>query len=423
MADYRAISGVSATLRRLLLDRMERVDAAVTLVPPDISPPNINGPRVNVYLYHVSENGYLKNQEIPGHGHAGTYGHPPLSLDLRYVLTAYPTSEEAADSDLVAQEIMGDAMRVLHDFAIVRETLAAQRTVGGTLAGDPILDVTLLNQFEQVKITLEPTGMEEFSKLWTALPQANFRRSAMYLASAVQIESQSERRVALPVTTRRIYMTARIRPEVRAVYRTPAAPADPQDTRAAVGENITIEGANFIADATFVRVGAADPVAVAPLDSGTIRVNVPNDARLAPGPQAVQVIVERAQERVEGGLDHGTVVAAPGRIESNFAVFLLVPRVTSVAPAAGNAAALLTVTGSRLYARGRASAVLIGDVSIDVREPAPGDPWVMPADTSVQVPLTAIGAATPPLTPATYAVRVISNGAQSRDDGVTFQVV
>ena len=32
---------------------------------------------------------------MPGRGHPGTYGRPPLSLDLHYLLTGYGTREEA----------------------------------------------------------------------------------------------------------------------------------------------------------------------------------------------------------------------------------------------------------------------------------------------------------------------------------------
>ncbi|MGH7369594.1 MAG: Pvc16 family protein, partial [Candidatus Methylomirabilaceae bacterium] len=80
MSTYKAIAGVSATLRNLLRDRMED-QVAVTIAPPDVTVDTMSGRRVNLYLYHVTENGYLKNQEIPGHGYPGAYGHPPLSLD------------------------------------------------------------------------------------------------------------------------------------------------------------------------------------------------------------------------------------------------------------------------------------------------------------------------------------------------------
>src|SRR5215210_7415278 len=122
MSDFRAIGGVSASLRNLLRDRMEDpVD--VTIAPPDVTVSSVTAKRLNLYLYQVTENGYLKNQEIPGRDHAGAYGHPPLSLNLHYLLTARSGTETSSDSDLEAQQILGDAMRVLHDLPVVTDQL------------------------------------------------------------------------------------------------------------------------------------------------------------------------------------------------------------------------------------------------------------------------------------------------------------
>src|SRR5919202_5943513 len=109
MSNFKAISGASTSLRTLLRDRMEDpVD--VTIAPPDVTVSGVTDKRLNLYLYQVTENGYLENQEIPGHGHPGSYGHPPLSLDLYYLLTSHGSSETEEDSDLEAQQILADAM-------------------------------------------------------------------------------------------------------------------------------------------------------------------------------------------------------------------------------------------------------------------------------------------------------------------------
>src|SRR2546425_7490377 len=106
MSDFHAIGGVSETLRSLLLDRMERpaelgaTPLRVTIGQPrsDVQNPFTTGetPRVNLFLFRIVENGWLKNQEIPGHGNGSSYGQPPLSLDLHYLLTAYGTTDIAS---------------------------------------------------------------------------------------------------------------------------------------------------------------------------------------------------------------------------------------------------------------------------------------------------------------------------------------
>jgi len=193
MGDIRAIAGVSSTISRLLRDRMEDL-VPVTIAPPDVTVAGVSGKRLNVYLYQVTENCNLKNQGISGQGPPSAYGHPPLSLDLHYLLTAHGAADTASNADIEAQIVLGDAMRVLHDFHIVTDSLQITRSAVGAV-GDPILDPSLRNQLEEVKITLEPVTLEDLSKLWTALPQANFRLSVAYQVSVVQIESESLGRV------------------------------------------------------------------------------------------------------------------------------------------------------------------------------------------------------------------------------------
>ena len=88
LSTYKSIAGVSQSLVNLLGDRMVE-PATITLAPPDVQVDQVGGPRLNIYLYHLSENAFLKNQEIPGNGHPGAYGHPPLALNLHYIFTAF----------------------------------------------------------------------------------------------------------------------------------------------------------------------------------------------------------------------------------------------------------------------------------------------------------------------------------------------
>lgn len=430
MSDFRAIAGVSRTLKKLLLDRMSETPE-VTIAPPDVKVVGVTGKWLNIYLYHMTENGYLKNQEIPGHGHPGSYGHPPLSLNLHYLLTAYATNETTETADLETQQMMGDAMRVLNDFSIVTDSLEITKTAAGTV-GDPILDTTLLNEFERVKITLQPASMEELSKIWTALHGANFRRSSAYQVSVVQIESTRLKRIALPVKTRRIHVSTLKRPEINDVYRTPAIGEPAGDTRASIGQELTVEGNNFIAPRTWVRLGGLEPIGVSSLSNSKINITIPDDQypidhpaprdipekdRLQPGPHVVEVLIRRDTEVVQGGLDKGTVVTDQTRQGSNFSVFMLVPEVTNINPANGTSAVtLLTVNGKRLYHEDGKNFVLIGDVAIEV--PSTSDP--PPSETYIQVPLERFISATASLTPGVYdfPVRVMVNGAQSVDEKI-----
>lgn len=436
MSDFRAMAGVSSTLKRLLEDQMEE-PVPVTIAPPDVLASEVPGNRVNLFLYQVTENGYLKNQEILGQGHPGAYGCPPLSLELHYLLTAFASNETA---DLQAQQILGDAMRVLHDFAIITPALH--------MNGDPaevlILDSSLIGEFERLKITLQPLNLEDFSKIWMAMPQTNFRRSVAYQVSVVQIESRRTRRLAMPVKTRRIHVAMPRRPEITTVYRTPVSANEPiGDPRVKLGQAITIEGTNFVAAKTWVQIEDLEPIRVTPLSNEKIQINLPDEEypadadhssprpipaelRLWPGARRVEVLTEQATEAVEGGLGHGVVVADSKVLRSNQGVFILVPEITSADPNNATIAALptaiLTVDGKRLFRQELKSFVLVGDVAIEVRAPDQLGNWAEPNETSVQVPLATLSPALPPITlnDPPYAVRIMVNGAQSLEEGIGF---
>ena len=268
MSGFQAIAGVSSTLRNLLRDRMEQ-PVSVTIAPPDVTVAGVSGRRVNLYLYQVSENGFLKNQEIPGQGHPADYGRPPLSLDLLYLVTSFGSSESGVDADLEAQQILGDAMRALHEFSTISDDLH----VGDDPAQPRILDPALVGEFERVKITLQPTSLEEFSKIWTALPQANFRRSVGYQISVVQIESRRRRRPALPVRERRVYSFTLRTPHVAEILRDPPFEDAPGGV-AEVNDTIVILGHNLAGESTRVMLGATAVTVPAPQE-GRLSLTVP----------------------------------------------------------------------------------------------------------------------------------------------------
>lgn len=443
MSDFLAIGGVSATIQVLLKDRMElltgmkRENLHVTVsMPPSEDEIQVAESRINLFLYRTTENGALKNQMIPGQGHPSEYGHPPLSLVLHYLLTAYGTTD---DNGLVnetrAHFLLGSAMRVLHDYPVIADGLM---TIHNSLPSQ-ILHPSLRGEFEHIKICLDPISLEDLSKVWTALTRP-YRLSAAYTVSVVQIESRRLKTLAAPVLTRRIHLAVSKRPQIANVYRTPVLPGEPiGDIRAHVLQELTIEGENFRAAQTWVKLGGLEPIGVQPASDREIRIVIPDDTypadadhplprqipaadRLRPGPQAVEVQILRPTEVVEGGLDRGVVVLDDRRQSSNHFVFLLAPEISGINPtsvaAAGFAGAVLTITGRRLFQPGVKSVVLVGDVSIPVQDPGPGGPQT---ETSIQVSLIALGLTTPPTPTGFYPVRVMVNGVQSMED-VTLQV-
>src|SRR5262249_28115468 len=143
--------------------------------------PHKDEPRVNLFLYRVTENGFLQNQEIPGRGSSGGYGHPPLSVNLHYLVTAYrsvpaPGGGAVMFDDTNAHFLLGSAMRVLHDVPVVTDGITTVRAPSGLV----VLHESLREEFEQVKVTLEPLTLEDVTKVWTALA-LRFRPSGPYV--------------------------------------------------------------------------------------------------------------------------------------------------------------------------------------------------------------------------------------------------
>jgi hypothetical protein len=434
MADYKAIELASRSLRALLRDRLQD-PVAVTLAPPDIEPIDVGEQRrINLYLLEVKEHAQLKNQMPPGQGDLGSYGRPPLSLELIYLLTTHVPSETADEADLTCQRMLGDALGVLHDRPMVTRGLLAITSRDRPL-GAPILETGLLDEHEALKVSLHPTSLEDFAKVWTALPDAAFRRAVMLTASLVQIAATGPRPRPRPVQQRRVALGLAHRPAIASVFLTPATPGDPEtETRVRLGQELTIRGHNFTGSQTWVRLGGLDPIGVMPELSGErIRIVLPDTTYPAaadpPGPRPiptaqklragvlpVQVIVEQPLDTVTGGRDDpGTPATLSRRVFSDTGVVQLLPEVTSVTPASATVAATATgtaiVQGRRLFAPGVATTILIGDVAIEAGRVA----VTPPPDDRVEIRLASLATLlpTPPAAGTDYPVRAIVDGAMS----------
>ena len=440
MASHTAIAAVSRTLRTLLRDRMV-TNAIVTLAPPDVELTNVSGSRVNLYLMQVIENAALKNQDMPGRGHPAAYGHPPLSLDLRYLMTTYSAIENQEEADLNAQTILGDAMRVMNDFGNRIDEIKITKPLRAQLAAPYSMKICGRN-LNVSRVVLHPATLDDITKVWSAVSGTNFRRSAIYEVTVIQIETPLARPNPLPVETRRIVTTQLRRPEILDAYLTPLLPGDPiGERRIRLGEDITIDMQGARADKLYVKLGALDPIRVSPQADGKLRVILPDTtypvdldhAAPRPIPLVATIAARHTASTADCGISGRSCSGrtwgrgynnGSRRYGSNQFPLQLCPRITSVAPAVASVAAIdaatvLTVNGARLWPGGKQTVdVIIGDVAIRVRDKKLGDPWAAPTQTTVEVPLLpVIEMLQTSVTPFPIAVEV--DGARSRDIGIT----
>ncbi|HUH98344.1 MAG TPA: DUF4255 domain-containing protein [Anaerolineales bacterium] len=393
MSDYTAIRGVTLSLKTLLDDGLniappppDRLGVSFTASRPDVKQ-TVTGNRLNLFLYQVVENHCMANQEDPRIGTTRDYGHPPLSLNLHYLLTPFSTDTDETE----AHRILGAVMRILHDNALLLPSSL-------TSTAQPILDTSLLGALEHLRISLLPLTLDDLSKVWFG-SQESLRLSVAYEVTVVQIDSLRPRRAPLPVKDRNVVVSLG-NPRITSIV--PDA--------VGIGDALTITGSGFFSATTRVFVGTV-PIALSGLGAPTlqdhsIRTSVPNDASLWPGIQMV---------RVQVGFDESNAVATsafPQVATSNVVPIALVPKLTSISPpgAPQGSSHVLTINGERLYRAEDASNiyVLIGDQTIPSSQ--------FSVKTATQVQLTV-----PDFTPGRYAVYLRFDAFTSLDD-VEFEV-
>ncbi len=173
MSDYSVIAEVSKTLQQTLwaayaADPVTKnivgtVDAIVFDNPNKTAQQSTN--RLSLWLYHITENEYVKNQAPALKANGDIPRRPPLTLNLGYLLTPFGPSGE---SDLL---ILGKAMQTLYESAI----FSVQNTAG------PIA--------EDLRIVLCQLPLEDLGRIWEAL-QEPYRLSVCYQVRVVHIEPQ-----------------------------------------------------------------------------------------------------------------------------------------------------------------------------------------------------------------------------------------
>ena len=394
MSDYTSIRGVTLSLKTLLEDRLKATPLSLTLEitvsRPDVKQ-TLTGNRLNLFLYQVVQNHCLANQEDPRIGTTRDYGHPPLSLNLRYLLTTYATDIDETE----AHKVLGAAMHVMHENTIL--TPSVLRTPPPT-PPLPVLDSSLLGAREHLRLSLLPLTLDDISKIWIGA-QESLRLSVAYEVTVIQIESVKPRVSPLPVRQRNVVVTTG-GPKITSV----------EPNVLGIGDTFTITGSGLFSQTTRVFVDDAvidlSGLGAPTLRSDRIQTTLPvpppaPDPALWPGPHVLRVTV---------GFDEANAVATsafPQTATSNPVPILLIPKIASVTPptAPGGSTHTLTITGQRLY-RAQDDAniyVLIADQTI------PAGQFTGKTDTQIQVTV-------PDLPPGRYPVHVRFNAFVSQDD-------
>jgi hypothetical protein len=364
MSNTLAIAAATSTLRNLLVTEIPKLDGdladlEVTTQPPDLARKGVTKAQLNLFLYQTVVNAAWRNQDLPHAARPGERGMPPLPLNLLYLVTAYGRAE--TDNDAVSHRVLGGAMSVLHDHAVL-----GRAEIRTALPNNDLAD-----QFENLKIVPVTMSLEEMSKLWTTF-QTQYRISAAYELSVVLIDSRVAVKAALPVLRQGESDRG---PSAQAGQAPSLTEIRPPRAQAAVrlGEDLALAGRQLsIADTTirFISPRVANPIVlpVTPgLLPGELAAHVPDapedpdaHARWAPGMYTAGLLVKRT----------GTPVIA-----SNELAVAVAPRITVTPANAAAGTVSVTVTCTPRLVPHQRVLLLFGDRQASpITVTTPGDP-------------------------------------------------
>ena len=181
MSNYLTIAVITAAIQELVQAAVQVVPGATVRVgPPSAATPGEK--EVDIYLYRISPNAELRNDDLPQRTAGGLLtGKPTAAIRLHYLIAF-------AGEDHLATEIMlGRVVSILHALPVLTgEVLGGIASAGGSR---PLLQGSdLPAQDERVKLTPEYLSLDEISKLWTVFFQLAHRPSLQYVVTPVLID-------------------------------------------------------------------------------------------------------------------------------------------------------------------------------------------------------------------------------------------
>lgn len=239
----------------------------VSLLPSD----KLTGDRtIGLYLYHIMESAYAKNQP-PVSADVPPVQFTPMGVDLFYQLTAHadPVDDTAAGETAAgrAQLLFGLAVKALHDFASIDKDTVVD--------GTPVFPSGWQDANDRIRISLEPVPEKDSTHYWTAGSQP-LRLAAYYQVSAALLEPEKAGTYSGRVLRYGVHTFVSGTPRLDASrsqvsFRVPGESAnrqvEVQPAEASVGETIVFYGADLTGDQTSLQIQGTPLTALIEVDS------------------------------------------------------------------------------------------------------------------------------------------------------------
>src|SRR5215469_7141075 len=283
MSNALAIATVTETLVQVLQGALTGINLGssphVTNTRPDQQAglPTVG---VNVFLYQIAPNPYLRNTDLPTRKPDGSLlQRPKAAVDLYYLLSFY-----GDDSTLEQQRLLGAVVRELHARPTLTRSMIAAAQQSTTFLQGADLD----RQPELVRFTPVAFSLEELSKLWSFLLKTDYVLSTAYVGSVVLIETDDlVPPPPLPVLTPKIYVLPFRQPVITQVLSAEGTdlPILPSSEIVLLGRNLVLDQPGGGSTRVMIRGVAQDPIV-----ASDTRIVVALPPGLPAGVQPVQVI-------------------------------------------------------------------------------------------------------------------------------------
>lgn len=387
MSNFFAIATVTAAISHVLQAIKQDVDGALTTTKPlDVANSDPPSNRLNIFLYRVTPNVAYRNADLPTYNFQGDIvKSPKVAVDLHYILTAYG----AQNDEIMAQQILASAMRIMEENAILTKKIIEQ-TVDTTnkLSVGEEKKSDLAKQIENIRLSMSNISMEELSNIWSS-SQTNYRLSIGYVATVVIVESTKPTKPAPTVSQRNLYVVPIAEPFIEAVK--------PQIIEYGnVDAKISIAGRNLKSDV--VRIYFDNTV----YEPGEMDVIEPNTITIKEMPQGLPLGLRKVKV-VQPMLIGSPPTEHETAFSSNMVPFILCPSDVSLSSAEVRPGEEITVTFAPPAKPSDEVAVLIGGRVIAVpKRPEDSNPI---NQVTIRIPND--------MKPDRYVVRVRINGIDS----------
>ncbi len=190
-----AISLVTLALQaRLLAALRETGDLMSSVFVGPFDDPQAQAASLSVFPYRIVPNASLRNTE---HRVAAPMSSPPyivyrdaLPLDVHYLIS-------------VGKRLGVSEDPLLNVLGVAIQTMQKTPELPGTTVM-PVSGTHVSLEPDVVRVTFEPLGTDEMSRIWALFPTANYRTSVAYVASPVWIDPAAPTVVAAPVIQDRL---------------------------------------------------------------------------------------------------------------------------------------------------------------------------------------------------------------------------